>query len=67
MCETQEDGSEREEKGGDGWLVGVRMCVKGTVLCVSYKHNSTHTQYGTHLLVLSLRGQDVFACLFSGN
>ena len=27
--------SKGEEKGGDGWLVGVRMCVKGTVIvCV---------------------------------
>lgn len=27
--------SKGEEKGGDGWLVGVRMCVRGTVIvCV---------------------------------
>lgn len=29
-------GSKGEEKGGDGWLVGVRMCARGTVfVCVS--------------------------------
>lgn len=33
-AEDGNPGSNREEKGGDGWLVGVRMCVSACV-CLS--------------------------------